>query len=153
MSRYIQIALTCFIAGSLTYAFKQEIPKSSSTFTIEHKEDGNIPHNSSTIVLEPEILSDDISYKYGFVHYSPTEIALSINDQEIKINNRDPIVVKVDKDNTVTTRCKYKFIKGYEGEKTFTWKVRPGVPVKVTFDWNSKEKIQIQDAELITIER
>lgn len=107
---------------------------------------------TQTITIEPNIKSKNLSYKYGFISYSPTSISLTINDQKIEANNYDPITVRLTKDNTVTTSCVYKFTAGYEGTKKALWKVTPGETFQVTFDWKSKEKIQLKGAELLSTE-
>jgi hypothetical protein len=105
---------------------------------------------TQTITLNPSITSKNLSVKHGFFSYSPTSISLSVNDEEIEVNDDDPITLKVDADNTITTHCKYKFIAGYHGEHTSKWKVKPGEEYTVSFSWKTPQKIEIEGAELLS---
>ncbi len=152
--RYVQIIATCLIAGTITLAMKHNktnypvvAEKNTLTINTTQKEPKT---QDLTITLEPDISSKDLSYKYGLLSYSPTSVSLTVNDEEIEINNDEPIVVKIDGSNTVTTRCKYKFIAGHEGEKVSTQTVTPGETYAVTFDWKSPEKIQLEGAKVIS---
>jgi hypothetical protein len=105
------------------------------------------------ITINPEISSKKLSYRYGLISYSPTDISLSINDKKIIINNTDPITITIDKSGIISTCCEYKFIAGYEGKKTARWKVKPGTTtLTATFSWKTPEKIDLNGAELISVE-
>lgn len=106
-----------------------------------------------TITINPEITSKKLSYKYGFISYSPTDLSLTINGKEIIVNNTDPITIKVDGNSIITTCCEYKFIAGYEGKKTAKWKVKPETTeLTASFSWKTPEKILLEGAELISVE-
>lgn len=161
--RYTQIIVTCLIVGTLTFALRQNHQHSpccacglkektiltADTSTPEAT-DKQPKIDAHSIVVEPDISSKNLSVKHGFFSYSPTSISLTINDEEIEVNNYDPITLKVDANNLVTTCCKYKFIAGYEGEITATWKVKPGTTYTLNFDWKTPEKILIDGAELVS---
>ena len=162
--RYIQIIATCLIVGTITFALRQN--KSSCPCAIKDKTifemDSNISGanletpkkqekaEEKKIIIEPDISSKKLAVQHGFFSYSPTSISLTINDAELEVNNYDPITIKIDDKNMVTTNCKYKFIAGYEGENTSKWKVKPGEKYTVSFNWKTPEKIQIEGAELLS---
>lgn len=154
--RYIRIIVTCIIVGSITLAFKQNnmgnIPadKLTTIKTSMETDASPITATSTTkhvparrITIKPDISSDDLKvHKFGT--HSPKSISLTINDEEIEINNNDPITVKVDGSLTVTTRCKYAFVMNHKGENVSTWKIKPGKEYAVKFDWDVPAKITLE---------
>jgi len=92
-----------------------------------------------------------VVYKCG--KHSPKSILLTINDQEIEVNNNDPITVKVDGTKQVKTRCRWAFIMNHKGENDATWEVEPGKEYTASFSWDGDSKITIDDAKLIEAKR
>lgn len=163
-NRYIQIIATCLIVGTITLALKerQQHPPCCSCTHHANATESSTPAmqseqpaekkqivDSKSILVEPDITKKDLSYKHGFFSYSPTSIEMTICDQEIEVDNDEPILVKMEDNNTVTTCCKYKFIAGYEGVVNSTWEVTGGSTYPAKFSWKTPEKIQLDGAKLI----
>lgn len=154
--RYVQIIATCLIAGTLTFALKKSAPTKKGSDHIKAVQTITEPRiaepKKQPVTLKPNISSKDLSYQYGFVSYSPTTISLSINDEELTVNDSTPITLKPNKDGIITAQCEWTFPAGYKGKKVATWKVKANTKEHaVTFDWNKPEKLHIEDAELISI--
>lgn len=164
--RYTRIIITCFVVGSLTLALKQnnqgniptdKIPSLKTSVDTQVQPGQSKPiktiakKSSSTIVIHPNISSEDLKVR-KFGTHSPKSISLTVNDTEIEVNNNDPITVKVDGSNKVTTVCDYAFIANHKGTNASTWQVQPGQEYQVSFDWNNPEKITLEGKGATLIE-
>lgn len=159
--RYLRIIVTCVIVGSLTFALKEnnqgripatKLPTIKTSLDVDAKPVAAAPRKKTAptgnITIKPGISSEDLKvHKFGT--HSPKSILLSINGEEIEVNNDAPITVKVDGSNQVKTRCRWSFIANHKGENDATWQVQPGKEYTVSFSWDVDSKIKIDGATLI----
>lgn len=159
--RYLRIIATCAIVGSLTLALKQnnqgkipanKLPNLKTSMDVEAQPVKAARYKkvapAGSIIIKPNITSDDlVVHKMGT--HSPRSILLTVNDQEIEVNNNEPITVKVDGSKQIKTRCRWAFIMSHKGENDATWEVEPGKEYTANFSWDVDSKIKVDGAKLI----
>jgi hypothetical protein len=160
--RYTRIITTCAIVGSLTLALKQnnqgnipahKISNLKTSTDVEAQVVTTAPTkkmkpSAGNITITPNITSKDLEvHKMGT--HSPKSFYLTVNGKEIEVNNNEPIIVKVDGDKQVKTRCRWAFIMSHKGENDAIWQVEPGKKYTATFSWDEPSKIKIDGAKLI----
>jgi|GEM_PF-2389685 hypothetical protein len=159
--RYLRIIATCAIIGSLTLALKQnnqgkvpvdKIPNLKTSMDVEAQTVTAAPKkkmvSAGNITIKPNISSKDLEvHKMGT--HSPRSFMLTINGEEVEVNNNEPITVKVDGAKQVKTRCRWEFMMNHKGENDATWQVEPGKEYIANFSWDEPSKIKIDGAELI----
>lgn len=159
--RYLRIIATCAIVGSLTLALKQnnqgnipadKVPNLKTSMDVEAQPvkapAKKIKAPAGSITITPNITSKDLEvHKMGT--HSPKSFYLTANGKEIEVNNNEPIIIKVDGNKQVKTRCRWAFIMSHKGENDATWEVEPGKQYTATFSWDEPSKINIDGAKLI----